>query len=453
MSKEAKATRGKTTPPKENAPIPAAPPPGSIVVYYDRSKGAFYTKGKDNTYQRTERDLLSLELRCRGFHRKAANDYELSPLEMEMLRISKHQGVDYAGEIGGYKTGLHEVFGSKLLVTRGPCPVVPVEGKFPNIADYIDSLLGDQKQYFFGWAKWALVSLRKGAPWPPGQAFAIAGPVGCGKSMLQSLITPMLGNRTSKPYKYLIGKTDFNGDIFAAEHGIVGDEVPMLDIRSRRNFGSALKNLIVNKEQAVRGMYKEAVTLTPFVRLSISLNDDPESLLCLPPLDSDVKDKLIIVHARKVDFPWPSKEFPDSRAFFAKLLEELPAFVHWLLRWTVPASIRDQRYGVKSYHNPDLVGSVDALAPEYRLWEMIVHRLGADSVPVDFVGTSLEIERKLKEDDRTGEVKGLLAWSTACGQYLAKLANKIPDRVKVEKMLGRSSKYTLHIPAKGKPSF
>lgn len=434
----------------EEPPPPPAPSAGQLVVYFDRSKGRFYTAGDKGSYQGTERDLLTIELRKIGYHRKSPNAWSLSPLEEEMLRISKEMSVDYAGPIGGYAVGLHSMFSAKVLVTTGPEFIQPKEGKFTYLGKFLNDLLGDQKKYFCGWLKWALITLKKGAPWSPGQALALAGPVNCGKSLLQSLITPILGNRASKPYAYLVGRDKYNAEVFAAEHGIIGDEVPLLDIRSRRNFGSALKNLIVTKEQSVRGMYKEPVTLTPFLRVSISLNDDPESLLALPPLDSDVKDKLMILKVSPAAFPWPSDRFPDSNAYFRQLKTELPAFLFWLLRWRVPESIKHQRYGIASYHHPDLVKSVDDLSPEWRLWELVVHHLGDGLNDREWTGSALDLVRALREADRNREVDDVCRWDTACGQFLGKLAHKTPDRVSAAVGAQNKKLYTLLIPANGR---
>lgn len=435
---------------KDELPIPSSPQAGRLTVYFERSSGTFYTRDDKGDYIGTTDKLLGLELRKVGYHRKAPNPWVLSPLEDEILRISKQQGVDYAGPVGGYPVGVYDMFAKKVLVTSGPQFIQPKEGKWPWLTKFFDELLGDQKKYFFAWIKWALVTLRKGAPWSPGQAFAIAGPVGCGKSFLQSLITPMLGNRASKPYDYLIGEEKYNDEVFGSEHGIIGDEVPLLDIRSRRNVGSALKDLVVNKEQSIRGMYKSPTTLTPFLRVSISLNDDPESLLALPPLDSDVKDKLIIVKATQVKFPWPSDRFPDSRSYFSTLKDELPAFLFWLIRWKVPDSIKSQRYGVISYHHPDLVKSVDDLAPEWKLWELVTHHLGEGLTEREWSGSALDLQRALREADKNREVDGVCRWDTACGQFLGKLALKLPERIRVETRAQGKKMYTLTIPANGR---
>src|SRR5204862_7823749 len=90
----------------------------------------------------------------------------------------------------------------------------------------------DQLSYGFAWLKVAYEALRAGV-WRPGPALALAGPRNCGKSLLQQLITLILGGRSAKPYRYMRGGTEFNADLFGAEHLCIEDEHCSTDIRSR----------------------------------------------------------------------------------------------------------------------------------------------------------------------------------------------------------------------------
>jgi hypothetical protein len=45
--------------------------------------------------------------------------------------------------------------------------------------------------------------------------------------------------------------------------------------------------------------HREALTLDPIWRMTISLNEEPESLQVLPPLDESLEDKIIILRATK----------------------------------------------------------------------------------------------------------------------------------------------------------
>ena len=58
-------------------------------------------------------------------------------------------------------------------------------------------------------------------------------------------------------------------------------------MRSRRNFGTQIKNICVEPVQNIEAKYREAITLKPFWRF------EPENLMVLPPLDVHTLDKLI----------------------------------------------------------------------------------------------------------------------------------------------------------------
>jgi len=433
IDKAAKNAKGKSSPgvddDESKRPKPIPPPQGRVPVYYNSSTGSYYTRIADGTYERTSERILSYDLRANGYVRDEFHDNTLSWLENEMRRLTKEQSVQFAGEIGGFGPGVHKMGNSKVLVTRGAEWIQPVEGKWPTLREFFDQLLGEQAKYLYGWIKWALDSLRRGLPWSPGQMLAIAGPPNAGKSFCQSLITPILGGRVADPYPCMVGESRFNDDIYGCEHAMIGDKNHAIDIRSRRAFGSAMKDFVANKEKRIEGKNKTAATLWPFVRLTITLNDVPEALLVLPPLDKDVADKIILLHARPIKFPWPSKAFPDSQSYNAKLLSELPAFLWHLRRWRIPPTICCQRYGVKSYLNPGLVKEVEKLSPERKLWEAIETYIFADKLRDHWEGGAADMERALEAEMKGGAASRLFPFSTACGVYLAKLHVSLPESI------------------------
>ncbi len=106
----------------------------------------------------------------------------------------------------------------------------------------------------------------------------------CGKSLLQDLIRQILGGREAKPYKFMTDATRFNSNLAGAENLRIGYENPHTDIRARRNSGVQLKTFTVEESRQVEAKISRCTHAPPFSRLSISLNDDPENLLVLPPV-------------------------------------------------------------------------------------------------------------------------------------------------------------------------
>ena len=90
-----------------------------------------------------------------------------------------------------------------------------------------------------------------------------------------------MGGRTGRPFSYMSGKTDFNSELFGAEHLVIADENSNRDMNSRRLFGSRIKDYTVNTSMHCHGKFREALTLTPCQRLTISLNDEDDNLLIL----------------------------------------------------------------------------------------------------------------------------------------------------------------------------
>lgn len=439
-SKAARASADETP---MNKPKPIPPKPGIVPAYYDTMTSSMFMLNHEQEYQRFADKPFSYELRQRGYFRDVYHDNGLSYLEQEYLRIVKEQSVHFAGQVGGFDAGVYEMMGSRVLVTRGPKWIQPKDGTWALLRDFFLQLLGEQCKYAFAWIKWALDSIRRGLPWSPGQMLAVAGPPNSGKSLFQSLLTPILGGRASSPYDYMTEKTRFNCDVFGAEHALIGDQNHAVDMRARRNFGSAIKTLCVNKEQRVEGKNKTAATLLPFLRVSITLNDNPEALLVLPPLDSDVKDKIILLHASRVKFPWPSKEFPDSQTYFTRLCQELPAFLFHLRKWRIPQAVADTRYGVTSWLNPQLVEKVEDLSPESKLWEAIQSYLFDEYRTEFWQGTSGQLERELEAKMKGGAAQRLFPYSTACGVFLAKLEKKLPELVTSDEARARKRVFTI----------
>ena len=307
----------------------------------------------------------------------------------------------------------------------------------------------DQRPYVYAWLKLGYEALRAGKL-RPAPVMGIAGPRNSGKSLLQNLFTVILGGRVAKPYRYMSGHTDFNGELFGAEHLMVEDEAPSTDLRSRRALGAHIKAFTVNQTQSCHVKNRQALTLSPFWRVSISVNDEPENLMILPPIsDSDndsLGDKIILLRANLAEMPMSTETLEEREAFWHALVSELPAFLHFLLDWELPKEIRHARYGMKTWHHPELLLALDTLAPETRLLSLIDEVLFADhefhhgclnaksKAKDSREGTAEELERLLRADPTFGyEAQKLFSWPTACGTYLGRLAKKYPKRVQSDR--------------------
>jgi hypothetical protein len=315
-------------------------------------------------------------------------------------------------------------------VTKGPDLIEPKKGEWPTLEAVFKAVLTDEDHdQFFYWNAWvkmgfeALVAgLRK-----PGQAMILVGPAECGKSLLQDIITTILGGREAKPYKFMTDATRFNSNLAGAEHLRIGDENPHTDIRARRNFGAQLKNLTVEECHEVEAKYRDALTLRPFWRLSISLNDEPENLMVLPPLDDHIMDKMIILKCRRQEMPMPTATPEQRKAFWRQLVDELPAYLDWLSGLVIPDDLVSQRFGVQAFLHPAIKSELLNFEPPMVLLDLIdAHLIGPNEPFIEMTAAEIQHELTCDTSDCRNHAQRLLQGSTTCGRYLSRLVGMSP---------------------------
>ncbi len=399
-------------------------------AYFDPERSGYWIQNNRSEWiSINERQLIR---HLKEFKSSKAEFGDLSQMEEHLNHLQIDCDINYAGPLAGKTAGLLEHHGNRVLVTKSPEFIHPGPGDWPILRRVFNNLLvdkeADQTSFLFGWLKLARSALISGV-FRPGQALVIAGPRDCGKSLVQRLITPLLGGRMAKPYGWMVGKTDFNSDLFGAEHLVIEDEVASTDLRSRRIFGSKLKEVTVNADQECHPKHRPKLTLPPFWRTTITINDEPENLMVLPVLDESVLDKVILLRANKRPMPMPTTTEAERVAFMNRLHSELPAFCAFLEAWEIPDELSSPRFGITHYHHPDLLSAIDSMAPETRLWEMI--ETGILPRHSEWEGTAADL---VKELTRRGvlaehEVDKVFPFNTACAVYLARLMKDYPDHI------------------------
>jgi hypothetical protein len=342
-----------------------------LEIYYDSNRTMFWGKNDRGGRIMLKSADVCRRLKAEGFRARATHGQSVSDVEALLTAIQRSNDVDYADSLAGYKLGVYEINGRRVLVKDSPTLIQPVPGDWPLLSGIISLMLGPQQQvYLFGWLKIALQSLYSGK-FRVGQALALAGPKDCGKSLLQNLITRILGGRSTKPHRYMNGGTSFNGDLFGSEHLMIEDEEASTDIRARRNFGTKIKEITANETHSCHAKYRPAISLSPFWRLTISVNDEPENLMILPPIDESLEDKLIILKAEKHSMPMPTETNEEREIFIGSLEAELPHFIHFLLNFEIPVDLRSQRYGITHYQHPEMLEAMGGLTSESKLLDLI----------------------------------------------------------------------------------
>lgn len=399
------------------------PPAPEFEGYYDDEDKSYYIRSHSSDgYVRVDRTHMKLELRSAGFNHQAEQG-AISEVDRQFLEVVRNHHVLYAGPLAGYTAGPQRQKSGVVLVTSSPQWVEPSEGDWSELEGFIAGMLGDQDIYLYSWLKIAYEALRS-RQFRPGQILALAGEKSSGKSLLQALLTEFFG-RAAMPYRYLSGQTTFNSDMFKGEHLVIGDEVVGTDHRTRKHFGAELKKIAAEPVHSCHKKGKDAFPLRPFWRCSISLNTDGENMMVLPPIDESMEDKLMLFQCKKSDYSVFMKSTSVWQGFKERLTEQLSHMAHWLMDIEIPESIADERWGVKAYQHPELMERLSEHSPEERMWDLIIECLLTAKNP-EFTGTAALIEESLCQGHRSAAK--LFSFPTACGVFLARLADKKDGR-------------------------
>jgi hypothetical protein len=409
-------------------PVPAEPQAASPNplddLHYDPNSGQWWTRNAWGDYAQINGERVRTLFTESGVS-PTKDQTGASDVDRELLLRTRDTRIRYAGSVAGHQAGLYD----KVLVTESVAPLPAVPGFSGRLQTYLHNLLDQNDDQYWRLIFW--LALRRQAvltgTWRASQALALVGPAACGKSFVQAqVITKLLGGRIAKPYRYMSGATEFNGDLFAAEHLCISDEAPGRDIHSRRSLGSHIKSMLFDIDQSCHPKNRQAITLRPIWAMSISLNDEPENLQVLPPLDPSLMDKLIILRCVRSPLPWPGPEIQVLREIIDT---ELSAFAHYLDGLTVPEHLVEPRCGLKAYQHPAILEELMQLSPEHQLIGLIDTVIFENEF-LTWRGTAADLETVLRDSKYSREADRLFRFNTACGVYLARLHEQDPERFK-----------------------
>ena len=415
-------------------PSEILPEPEAFEAYYDAGTRQYWIRNNRGGWVQVNKSALRSHLKLADLTNAVLPGAKLNQIEEFITKLHTEKDVAYAGPLAGYHSGLLEIMGNRFLVTESPRFIEKAPGEWPVLRQMLENMFVDssgesQLPFVFGWLKVAIEALYSGS-FRPGQALVIAGERACGKSLFQKLLTVLFGGRFGKPYQYLMARTTFNSDLFQAEHLMLEDESSSVSPGARRELGNRIKDLVVNDDQRMHAKHRTAIPIRVFWRLSISLNDEPNNLLVLPPMEPSLEDKIILLKAHRKEMPMPTSTMAQRELFMRTLLRELPAFVHFLYEWEIPESMKDDRFGITHFHHPDIRSALDELSPEDRLLEMITHHIFHEMGQKQWSGSATELQGILATHDAYGpEAKTLFSGAVSLGYYLQRLHDRYPLRV------------------------
>jgi hypothetical protein len=412
----------------------------AVPDYYHPASEKFLVRNKAGRWHPHSAGSFKRILASRGIKTKAAQGEPLSDADHEILEIQDSFDVTAYGPLCGRNSGFIDEGGTRFLVTEDMNLIEPRKGTCPTIHAILIGLFYQsetedvgtaQLESFLGWLQSSARALRAGRRQQQ-QALALCGAAGSGKSLVQHLIvTPCLAGREADAERAFLRGNDFNASLFKAEHLFLDDCQSSISIKDRVQFGSIIKTHTVGAScKALHAKGRDEISIAPWWRISITLNDSAEAMMVLPPLDEGVADKITLLRASPFDFPEPIQSIDDKERFAAKIRAELPAFLHWLLNeYQIPEAFADpRRYNIATFHHPELKESLESLSPERELLELIDLALEQDlhDGPVWITAEKLEERIRRLHERRAGQI---LRFSGACGKLLARLATKNPERV------------------------
>ena len=422
------------------------------TIYYDRYSGKYWHTTDDGKWQAVKDADAAKLLVAAGMSRMTPPDLSLTEVDQHMLNIRNENGIDWAGPLAGYRAGLQEMQGNRILVTSSFNLIEPHEGEWPVIYEILNGMLGeDQFQYFCATLKIFYEALRDNRG-QQGQMMILCGPKDCLKSFVQHhIITLVWGGRSADASRYLSGRTEFNSELCGAEHVFLDDAKPYGNWLSRHDYAENLKSIIVGKTTSLHGKHKTAINVNIRCRITMSINDDETSLRSMPHISESFEDKVHLFHCRNFKLPMPNQTADEKTAFDAAVKAELPAFVYSLLNWSIPQDLLGVRFGVKHFHDPQLVGDLQEMTDEAQLDELI-ENVSLNTSNGLWTGSAVELHSQLISNFKYGkQAAKLLAWNNATGSLLGRLAKQKPSKYEpdVHKIGGKSTRRWIIRPENG----
>lgn len=320
--------------------------PTSGIYFYPKSE-KFLIKDGRGKYIEYKQAYLTRKLRSQGFGQDEITNI--------IFDIQTNQVIDGYFEVAGHKTGIQEISDQRILIHREQKRIPLVKGHWPTVKAVLLNMLGeDQFEWFLAWLSvWAKAYYSYS--WSPGQVLVLIGEPAAGKSLIQRYLSKLFGDKTADPIAWMTGQSEFNYELASSPHLAIEDRFADSSKKVKDAIREHCKDIAVNEFHRFRGMYKEAVMLSPLWRATISCNPTEESMAVIPPIEDATKNKVSLLWCSKHTMPMPTNTHDDKKKFMKQLMDEAPMFLNFLVN---EISIREnlkcteQRMGVSAYHEP-----------------------------------------------------------------------------------------------------
>lgn len=356
---------------------------------------------------------------------------ELSQVDAALHAIQKENRVTYAAPFCGRPAGHHLENGIAVLATSSPQIISPGFGDLTPLEDFFRDLLGrgqdpladTQFEVFVGWLQRWRRALQNPSQHLPGQALFLIGPKDCGKTFAQTLLTHLSGGRSADPSLWLFGRSDFNGELWGAEHLEMSDANVEDSYSARRALRDSVKRVAANPNHNCHRKHRDVVTLRAIWRLTVSANPDVDSSTIIPPLDDSSRDKVLYLKCYLPAKPFPTSTEAGAEAFLRSLKEAAPAFLTAVEGFELPEALRGSRFGVKEFQHPDIAEELAGVHPDADAADLIDAWLAGHSEE-ETSGTAAELFGRIEAGHHPSVVwTRAVRSATALGQLLRRLSH------------------------------
>ena len=400
------------------------------AVFYDSPSGTYLVDGGTSFFRWSKRSAVLNGLRRWHAAEHGLDGKELAAAAKDSLDDRELDGaVQWAGNIAGHKRGMsRDAEGLPILILSEAKMVDPMGGKAPVIGGIIRQAFPDDDQcaVMLGWLATRYRAVRSGIHCPA-PMLVIAGPVNAGKSLIAWIVSQLLGGRVANPHAAWTGGILWNDNLIGAELLLIDDCIGSTDIRARRSLASKFKEAMFPAQFEMRKRNCTSIMIRPVWAVMVCCNDTPESLQIIPPIDTDLSDKVIMLRAKLIKPPVDDPSTPEGKRELQRMIRaELPAMAAFLETFEIPEHLRDSRAGITAWRHPELAEAIESTSPARRLGELLSiallnHGIWND-LPCDM--TAAEIESRLLDHGSSvkDQARSLFYWHGACGSALAKLA-------------------------------
>lgn len=439
-------------PPKLASAAPPGDPSEAFVTqsgleeyWFEESSRNFWLKNDAGEWVSLSEGGFRRHLKKRGLRDKPTPGTTISQCDEEISKIEKNRRVTFAGILAGYKAGFQIITGERVLVSKAAEVIKPEPGEWPTLRAFFDGLFVgeepshieggapvkvDQRDHFFGWHQHAMQCFTEGII-APGLALCVAGEADSGKSRLAMILSWCFGDRVAKPYDYMIGRDNFNRDMFSAVLQLVDDENADTRIDARLKFAAQIKKIVANDQAKQRGMHRDGINFNVLWRLVCLVNLEANRLMVMPPVDGDIRDKLMMLKGYRRPkppnlitqdtppqeacwpMPMPTRSEAEKASFRARLRAELPSYLWWLLNeYKMPSGVAGGRFCVRHWQHPQILERLQQFSPHVRMWQLIEtsgvvfreYRAGDSQTPAEWVdrpewkGSAVQLHQLITSD-------------------------------------------------------